>query len=75
FILVVYLLFKKINDVDFNLLIFLIYLIGGFIFHIFWETKARYVFPYVYLLLPIVAFNISYFSNKLFSNRREYSQI
>lgn len=69
FILVVYLLFKKINDADFNLLIFLIYLIGGFIFHLFWETKARYVYPYVYLLLPIVAFNISWFSNKLFSKR------
>ncbi|HEM6342551.1 hypothetical protein ACTGVR_01195 [Streptococcus suis] len=42
-----------------------LYLIGGFIFHLFWETKSRYVWPYIYLLLPVVAVNINYISQKL----------
>lgn len=29
-----------------------IYLMGGFLFHLLWETKSQYVYPYVYLLIP-----------------------
>ena len=29
--------------------------IGGMIFSLLWEAKARYVFPYVTILLPSVA--------------------
>ncbi|MBY5034823.1 hypothetical protein K6V78_07120 [Streptococcus gallolyticus] len=31
----------------------LIYLSAGFLFHLIWETKSQYVYPYVYLLIPI----------------------
>lgn len=42
------------------LLIPLIYLTGGFIFHLIWETKSQYVYPYVYLLLPLSALGLDY---------------
>ena len=29
-----------------------LFLIGGFIFHLFWETKSQYVWQYVDILLP-----------------------
>lgn len=31
-------------------------LIGGFIFHLLWETKSQYVMFYVYMLIPLAAF-------------------
>lgn len=33
----------------------LIFLIGGFLFHLFWETKSQYVYPYIFLQIPICA--------------------
>lgn len=29
-----------------------VYLAGGILFHLFWETKSQYAYPYVLLLLP-----------------------
>lgn len=34
--------------------LFLIYILGGVLFHLMWETKSQYVYPYVFMLLPIV---------------------
>ncbi len=31
----------------------LLFFYGGFIFHLFWETKSRYVYFYVFMLMPI----------------------
>lgn len=33
-------------------LLLVVAVIGGFIFHIFWEAKSQYVFPYFLLLFP-----------------------
>lgn len=49
------------------LLIPLIYLSGGVVFHLIWETKSQYVYPYVYLLLPLSAFGLE----RLYSRSRE----
>ncbi|MGT2907229.1 glycosyltransferase family 39 protein [Streptococcus dentiloxodontae] len=32
-----------------------IYLAGGVLFHLLWETKSQYATPYVYLLIPFAA--------------------
>lgn len=41
---------KNINtETTFLILIFL----GGFIFHMLWEAKSRYIIPYIVVLLPI----------------------
>lgn len=47
------------------ILIFTIYLTGGVLFHLIWETKSQYVYPYVYLLLPLTAYGINWFQNKI----------
>lgn len=47
-----YLIFSK-NMNLINLYPF-IYLAGGIIFHLLWETKSQYASPYVYLLIPFV---------------------
>lgn len=32
-----------------------LYFLGGFLFHILWETKSQYTYPYVYVLIPMAA--------------------
>jgi len=32
-----------------------LYFIGGFLFHLIWEAKSQYVYPYVFCLLPFAA--------------------
>ncbi|MFM1539689.1 hypothetical protein, partial [Helcococcus bovis] len=34
--------------------LFLIYFLGGVAFHLIWETKSQYVYPYVFLMIPLV---------------------
>lgn len=40
-----------------NYLIY-IYFVGGFIFYLFWESKARYCLPYFTMLLPLASIEI-----------------
>lgn len=43
----------------------MIFLIGGFLFHLFWETKGQYVYPYIFLQIPASAYVLA----KLFGNK------
>ena len=36
-----------------------LYFWGGFVFHIFWEGKSQYIYPYVFVLLPGCAYVLS----------------
>lgn len=38
-----------------------IYFIGGFLFHTFWEAKSQYIYPYVFCLIPFIAYSIHHF--------------
>lgn len=46
------------NRIFFFILSFL-FLIGGFVFHTFWETKTQYVWQYVMTLIPVGSYGIS----------------
>ncbi len=47
---------KKLSiDVIFLITIF----IGGFLFHIIWEAKSRYIIPYIIILMPIASLKIN----------------
>lgn len=43
--------FKRSNYQIFIIL----FLLGGFIFHLFWEIKSQYVFQFIYCLIPLTA--------------------
>lgn len=36
-----------------------LYFLGDFVFHIFWEGKSQYIYPYVFVLLPGCAYVLS----------------
>lgn len=40
-----------------------LYLIGGVLFHLVWETKSQYVYPYVFCLFPYVAVTVKRFGD------------
>ena len=42
-----------------------IYLIGGFLFHLFWEGKSQYIYPYVFLLIPCCAYELYVIKDKI----------
>ena len=44
-------------------LVFTLYLVGGFIFHIFSEGKSQYTYMYVLVLMPMAAAEIYYWAN------------
>ena len=46
-------------------LTFLIVVIGGFLFYIFWEAKSRYVLPYFIMLIPSAASGWDLFLQRL----------
>ena len=52
------------------LLLFLLYLTGGILFHLVWETKARYVQSYIYILIPVAAAGLTDLVDSLFTRGR-----
>ena len=48
--------------------------IGGFMFHILWEAKSRYIIPYIVVLIPIASICIKKFNIKDWKVFREFSK-
>lgn len=46
---------KKLSN---EIILLLIIFIGGFLFHILWEAKSRYIIPYILVLIPIASISI-----------------
>ena len=42
----------KIENICFDQLIIPLTILGGFIFHTFWEGKSQYIFPYYMMMIP-----------------------
>lgn len=61
---------RNMSTSNLFVLVFTIYLTGGVLFHLIWETKSQYVYPYVYLLLPLTAYGINWFQNMIRSRVR-----
>ena len=36
--------------------IFMLFFVGGFLFHLMWEGKSQYIYPYVFCLIPCSAY-------------------
>ena len=60
----------KSNDVDIRRSICLIAFIGGFLFHVLWETKCIYVIPFYLCLLPYSSNGLDILFNKVNNFRR-----
>lgn len=61
---------RRNNDEDNEYCIIIIWFIGGFLYHLLFETKAVYVYPYVTALLPLAAKGLSKLSNHVIEFRK-----
>lgn len=52
-------LIKNRKNLSNEIILLITIFIGGFLFHILWETKSRYVFPYIMVLIPIATIEIN----------------
>lgn len=57
-------LIQNRKDLSLEVLFLVTIFIGGFVFHILWETKSRYVIPYIIVLIPIASISIQGFKRK-----------
>ncbi len=49
-----------------NLMLFpFLYLLGGFTFHLIWETKSQYVYPYVLMMIPMTAYSMQWCARRV----------
>jgi hypothetical protein len=64
--LVYLVVYRKYPDNDYTVfrLFPVLFLIGGFMFHLVWETKSQYVYMYIWLLIPLAASSIVYVEEK-----------
>lgn len=62
-----YLINKKKRNTD--LIFFVIFFVGGAVFHLFWETKSQYVYPYVMLMIPLAVEGIINFKEKYLNKK------
>ena len=53
---------KSINT---NYILLLLVFLGGFTFHLIWETKSRYIIPYIIILIPLSCIGISEAVNRI----------
>ena len=48
-------LIQNRKNISLDILFLLTIFIGGFLFHILWEAKSRYIIPYIVVLIPIAS--------------------
>ena len=58
-------IYLNIKDNDLKKVLIPIIVIGGFLFHILWETKAIYVIQYYFILLPYAAYGLVFSIDKI----------
>lgn len=49
---------QNIKDISLEMIFLILIFIGGFLFHILWEAKSRYILPYILVLIPIASIYI-----------------
>ena len=57
-------IFKERENVKVEELIYVVFVIGGFLFSILWEAKTRYILPYYSMLLIEASFGFTCLKNK-----------
>lgn len=54
-------LIQNRNNLSNEVILLLTIFIGGFLFHLIWEAKSRYIIPYIIVLIPIASIEIRKF--------------
>ena len=49
------LIIRNKKNLSLEVILLITIFIGGFLFHILWEAKSRYILPYIVVLIPLAA--------------------
>ena len=66
------------KKLDKEILLLILTFLGGFGFHILWETKSRYIIPYIIILIPVSIVGIDIIIQKIkdkFEERKKEKEI
>ena len=58
-------IFTNRKKLDKEILLLILTFLGGFGFHILWETKSRYIIPYIIILIPVSVVGIDVIIQKI----------
>ena len=58
-------IFQNRKKLDKEIMLLCLIFLGGFGFHLLWETKSRYILPYVIIIIPVACIGITNLFNKL----------
>ena len=58
-------IFSNRKKLDKEILLLILTFLGGFGFHILWETKSRYIIPYIIILIPVSVVGIDVIIQKI----------
>ena len=53
-------LIQNRKNLSLEVIFLVIIFIGGFLFHLLWEAKSRYILPYIVVLIPIASIKLQY---------------
>lgn len=56
---------KNRKELSNEMILLITIFIGGFLFHILWEAKSRYIIPYLLVLIPVAAISIDSWKSEL----------
>ena len=62
-------LIQNRKNLSLEVIFLLTIFIGGFLFHILWEAKSRYILPYIVVLIPIASLCIKKFNLKIINDK------
>lgn len=67
--------FHKIRIMEYNdyFLMAMLFFIGGFLFHLVWETKSQYVWQYIETLIPVTGVELNNLFNIFNQWRKKYA--
>lgn len=51
-------LIQNRKNLTYEIIFLLMIFIGGFLFHILWEAKSRYILPYIIILIPLASLKL-----------------
>ena len=60
---------------DLSVLVLMTVIFGGFLFHMLWEAKGRYILPYFVMMLPMAAAGLSELSDRVNSWLRKHGKV
>ena len=58
FVYIIIIVIQNRNNLSLDIILLLTTFIGGFLFHVMWEAKSRYIIPYIVVLMPICSIKI-----------------